>query len=85
MLMLMLMLMLIMLVFSLGWFCPWSQCCGFLMASLVQEDTGEAGVRRREQIIVYSFFREHDVLVIHHDGEVENVTKFPFGPEHNIV
>ena len=55
------------------------------MASLVQEDTGEAGVRRREQIIVYSFFREHDVLVIHHDGEVENVTKFPFGPEHNIV
>ena len=30
-------------------------------------------------------YREHDCLVIHHDGSVENVTKFPFGPEHNIV
>jgi len=30
-------------------------------------------------------YREHDCLVVHHDGTVENVTKFPFGPEHNIV
>jgi len=30
-------------------------------------------------------YREHDCLVVHHDGQVENVTKFPFGPEHNIV
>ena len=30
-------------------------------------------------------YREHDCLVVHHDGSVENVTKFPFGPEHNIV
>ena len=30
-------------------------------------------------------YREHDCLVIHHDGSVENVTKFPFGPEHNVV
>ena len=30
-------------------------------------------------------YREHDCLVIHHDGAVENLTKFPFGPEHNIV
>jgi len=30
-------------------------------------------------------YREHDCLIIHQDGSVENVTKFPFGPEHNIV
>jgi len=30
-------------------------------------------------------YREHDCLVVHHDGTVENVTKFPFGPEHNVV
>ena len=30
-------------------------------------------------------YREHDCLIIHHDGTVENVTKFPFGPEHNVV
>jgi len=30
-------------------------------------------------------YREHDILVIHHDGSVENITKFPFGPEHLIV
>ncbi|KAK8378791.1 hypothetical protein O3P69_009485 [Scylla paramamosain] len=29
-------------------------------------------------------YREHDVLVINDDGSVENVTGFPFGPEHNI-
>jgi len=29
-------------------------------------------------------YREHDILVIHADGS-ENITKFPFGPEHNIV
>lgn len=29
-------------------------------------------------------YREHDILVIHEDG-IENITKFPFGPEHNIL
>jgi creatinase len=28
--------------------------------------------------------REHDILVVGEDG-AENITKFPFGPEHNIV
>lgn len=30
-------------------------------------------------------YREHDILVIKENGEVENITKFPFGPEHNII
>jgi len=29
-------------------------------------------------------YREHDILVINKDSS-ENITKFPFGPEHNIV
>jgi len=29
-------------------------------------------------------YREHDILVIKENG-AENITKFPFGPEHNIV
>ena len=29
-------------------------------------------------------YREHDVLIVHEDG-CENITKFPFGPEHNII
>ncbi len=29
-------------------------------------------------------YREHDILVIHETG-AENITKFPFGPQHNIV
>jgi creatinase len=29
-------------------------------------------------------YREHDILVINESG-VENITKFPFGPEHNII
>ncbi len=29
-------------------------------------------------------YREHDILVITEDG-ARNITKFPFGPEHNIV
>jgi len=29
-------------------------------------------------------YREHDILVIGNDG-AENITRFPFGPEHNIV
>ncbi len=29
-------------------------------------------------------YREHDILVLSEDG-AENITKFPFGPEHNIV
>ena len=30
-------------------------------------------------------YREHDILVINHDGSVDNITSFPYGPEHNIV
>src|SRR5690625_5123765 len=29
-------------------------------------------------------YREHDILVVGEDG-AENITKFPFGPEHNII
>lgn len=29
-------------------------------------------------------YREHDILVVHEDG-AENITKFGFGPEHNII
>lgn len=29
-------------------------------------------------------YREHDVLIVHDHGS-ENITKFPFGPEYNIV
>jgi len=29
-------------------------------------------------------YREHDILVLKKDG-AENITKFPFGPEHNII
>jgi len=29
-------------------------------------------------------YREHDILVIK-ENETENITKFPFGPEHNII
>jgi len=30
-------------------------------------------------------YREHDIIVVNHDGTCENITKFPFGPEHNVV
>ena len=29
-------------------------------------------------------YREHDILVLSESGS-ENITHFPFGPEHNIV
>jgi len=29
-------------------------------------------------------YREHDILIVEENG-AENITKFPFGPEHNIV
>jgi creatinase len=29
-------------------------------------------------------YREHDILIVHSSG-AENITRFPFGPEHNIV
>ena len=29
-------------------------------------------------------YREHDILVVHEDG-AENITKFPYGPEHNVI
>lgn len=30
-------------------------------------------------------YREHDILVIGEDGDVENITKFGYGPQHNII
>ena len=30
-------------------------------------------------------YREHDIIVVNQDGTCENITKFPFGPEHNVV
>lgn len=30
-------------------------------------------------------YREHDILVIGEENSVENITHFPYGPEHNIV
>lgn len=29
-------------------------------------------------------YREHDIVIIKEDGG-ENITAFPFGPEHNII
>ena len=29
-------------------------------------------------------YREHDILIVNEEG-AENITGFPFGPEHNIV
>ena len=29
-------------------------------------------------------YREHDILVVGEDG-AENITGFPYGPEHNII
>lgn len=29
-------------------------------------------------------YREHDILIVHEEG-AENITHFPFGPEHNII
>ena len=29
-------------------------------------------------------YREHDILVVKENG-VENISKFPFGPEKNII
>ncbi len=29
-------------------------------------------------------YREHDIVIVTEDG-AENITKFPFGPEHNII
>ncbi len=40
----------------------------------VPEDTAGAGG-----------YREHDILVIGEKGEVENITKFPYGPRHNVI
>lgn len=31
-----------------------------------------------------SGYREHDILVVGEEG-AENITKFPYGPEHNII
>ena len=29
-------------------------------------------------------YREHDILVLHEDG-ADNITRFPYGPDHNII
>ena len=40
---------------------------------MIPEDTPGAGG-----------YREHDILVIEKNS-AKNITKFPFGPEHNII
>ena len=45
------------------------------MEPMVMIPEGEAGA---------GGYREHDILVVTEDG-AENITGFPFGPEHNIV
>ena len=42
------------------------------MIMLPQEHPGAGG------------YREHDILVISEDG-IENITTFPYVPEHNII
>eukprot|EP00483_Globobulimina_turgida_P008824 UN08842 len=32
----------------------------------------------------YGGYREHDILIVHQNG-TENITKFPFGPEFNVI
>ena len=32
----------------------------------------------------YGYNKEHDIIVINEDS-TENITKFPFGPEKNII
>lgn len=44
----------------------------------------EPMIMLREGMAGAGGYREHDILVIHENG-AENITKFPFGPEHNIV
>jgi len=29
-------------------------------------------------------YREHDILVVN-ENRCEDITKFPFGPEHNVI
>jgi creatinase len=45
------------------------------MEPMITVPEGEAGA---------GGYREHDILVVTEDG-AENITKFPFGPEHNIL
>ena len=45
------------------------------MEPMIMLPEGEAGA---------GGYREHDILIVGEDG-AENITKFPFGPEHNIV
>lgn len=46
------------------------------MEPMITVPDGEAGA---------GGYREHDILVLHEDGHVENITKFGFGPENNII
>src|SRR5699024_3596558 len=42
------------------------------MIPVMEDEPGAAG------------YREHDIMVVGEEG-AENITKFPFGPEHNII
>ena len=37
------------------------------------------------RVITLTLSREHDILVIKEDGTAENITKYPFGPDYNVV
>lgn len=41
--------------------------------------------RRKRDAVHFLTFREHDIVVLNHDGKAENITGFPVGPEHNVV
>ena len=45
------------------------------MEPMIMIPDGEAGA---------GGYREHDILVVNENG-AEDITKFPFGPEHNII
>jgi creatinase len=45
------------------------------MEPMITLPVGEAGA---------GGYREHDILILQEDG-AENITNFPFGPEHNII
>ena len=61
------------------------------MEPMITIPEGQPGAGGYRYSVVYDhyncrhLYREHDIIVVNHDGTCENITKFPFGPEHNVV
>jgi len=60
------------------------------MITIPEGQPGAGGYRYASLIyctrrVILLHFREHDIIVVNQDGSCENITKFPFGPEHNVV